>query len=307
MKIKTKFLGVNFSSPLILPSGVFTTLNDFLNGQKNGAGGITTKSYTRFPRQGNPQPVVARFDHGFINSVGLRNVGIEKAIENIKVFQEKLSIPVIISIFDTNINNFIFMIEKILSLRPKFIELNLSCPNVDDEFGKPLGMGVGSSYLVVKKVKEIIGEKTKIIAKLSPNVLNIKEIAKAVEEGGADAIAAINTLGPGMLLDVNTFKPKIGAKMGGVSGPAIFPVALRCVYEIYQTVKIPIIGMGGVSSWEDAVAMFLAGASLVGVGSAIYLKGWDIFTKINHGIDNYLKEKNFSSINEMVGLAHKIN
>lgn len=307
MKIKTKFLGVNFSSPLILPSGVFTTLNDFLNGQKNGAGGITTKSYTRFPRQGNPQPVVARFDHGFINSVGLRNVGIEKATEDIKVFQEKLSIPIIISIFDTNINNFLYMIEKILPLKPKLIELNLSCPNVDDEFGKPLGTGVRSSYLVVKKVKEIIGEKTKIIAKLSPNVLNIKEIAKAVEEGGADAIAAINTLGPGMLIDVNTFKPKIGAKVGGVSGPAIFPVALRCIYEIYQTVKIPIIGMGGVNSWEDAVAMFLAGASLVGVGSAIYLKGWDIFAKINQGIDNYLKEKNFSSINEMVGLTHKIN
>ena len=307
MKIKTEFLGINFPSPLILPSGVFTTLNDFLNAQKKGAGGVTTKSYTRFPRQGNPQPVVARFNHGFINSVGLRNVGIEKALEDIKIFHEKLSIPVIISIFDVNINNFLFMIEKIIPLKPKFIELNLSCPNVDDEFGKPLGMGVESSYLVVKKVKELTGKETKIIAKLTPNVSNIKEIAKAVEEGGADAISAINTLGPGMLLDINTFKPKIGAKMGGVSGPAIFPVALRCIYEIYQTVKIPIIGMGGVSSWEDAVAMFLAGASLVGVGSAIYFKGLDVFVKINQGIENYLKEKNFSLINEVVGLAHKIN
>lgn len=305
--METKFLGINFSSPLILPSGVFTTLTDFLNAQKHGAGAITTKSYTKNPRQGNPQPVVARFDHGFINSVGLRNIGIEKAVDEIKIFQQKLAVPVIVSLFDTNIGNILFMVEKILPLKPNFIELNLSCPNVDDEFGKPLGMGAESSYLVVKKVKKLVGKRTKIIAKLTPNVVNIKEIAKAVEEGGADAISAINTLGPGMLIDINNFRPKIGAKIGGVSGPAIFPVALRCVYEIYQTVKIPIIGMGGVTNWKDAVAMFLAGASIIGVGSAIYLKGWSVFEEINQGVKEYLKQKNFSSPEEIIGLTHQVN
>lgn len=301
------FLGVEFHSPLILPSGVFTTFSDFLNAQKNGAGGITTKSYTQEPRKGNPQPVVARFEHGFINSVGLRNVGIEKALDEIKKFQKELKIPVIVSIFDTKIDHFKKMVEMLLPLKPTFIELNLSCPNVDDEFGKPLGMGAASSYQVVLAVKKLVGKKTKIIAKLSPNVSDIKEIAKAVEAAGADAISAINTVGPGMLLNIDNYRPLIGAKMGGVSGPAILPVALRCVYEIYQSVKIPIIGIGGVTRWQDAVAMFLAGARLIGVGSAIYLKGWKVYEEINQGIADYLKRKNFTSVEEIVGLSHKVN
>ena len=305
--MKTDFLGVTFSSPLILPSGIFTTLNDFQNFKKNGGGGVVTKSYTLHPRQGNPPPVVARFSSGFINSVGLRNVGIKMALDDIKKFQSQLSIPVIVSIFDTKVDNFLKMVDLLLPLKPEFIELNLSCPNVEDEFGKSLGNRADSAYGVTLAVKKKVGKKTKIIAKLTPNVPNIKEIAKAVEEGGADAISAINTVGPGMLIDINTYRPLIGAKMGGVSGPAVFPIALRCLYEIYQTVKIPLIGMGGVTRFEDAVAMFLVGAKLIGVGSALYLKGWRVLLEIKKGIENYLEEKGFSSVDEIVGLAHKIN
>lgn len=305
--MKTDFLGVTFSSPLILPSGIFTTLNDFQNFEKNGGGGVVTKSYTLHPRQGNPQPVVARFSSGFINSVGLRNGGIKIALDDIKKFQSQLSIPVIVSIFDTKVDNFLQMVDLLLPLKPEFIELNLSCPNVEDEFGKSLGNRADSAYQVTLAVKKKVGKKIKIIAKLTPNVPNIKEIAKAVEEGGADAISAINTVGPGMLIDINTYRPLIGAKMGGVSGPAVFPIALRCLYEIYQTVKIPLIGMGGVTRFEDAVAMFLVGAKLIGVGSALYLKGWRVLLEIKKGIENYLEEKGFSSVDEIVGLAHKIN
>lgn len=305
--MKKDFLGITFSSPLILPSGIFTTLNDFQNFEKNGGGGVVTKSYTLYPRQGNPPPVVARYSCGFINSVGLRNVGIKKALDDIKKFQAELSIPVIVSIFDTKVDNFLRMVDFLLPLKPEFIELNLSCPNVENEFGKSLGNQADSAYQVTLAVKKKVGKKTKIIAKLTPNVSNIKEIAKAVEEGGADAISAINTLGPGMLININTYQPLIGAKMGGVSGPSIFPIALRCIYEIYQTVKIPIIGMGGVGQWEDAVAMFLVGAQLIGIGSAIYSKGWRVLSEIKKGINKYLEEKGFSSVDEIVGLAHKVN
>ncbi len=296
---------MSFLSPIILPSGIFTTLSDFKNFEKNRGGAVVTKSYTFLPRKGNPPPVVARFSSGFINSVGLRNVGIEKAIDEIKKFQTELSIPVIVSLFDTRVDYFLRMVEMIFSLAPKFIELNLSCPNVEGEFGKLLASQASSTYEVVKAVKKRVGKKIKVIAKLTPNVLDIKEIAKAAEAGGADAISAINTLGPGMLIDINSYRPLIGAKMGGVSGPAIFPVALRCVYEIYQTVKIPIIGIGGITSWQEAVAMFLVGAQLIGVGSAIYLRGMSVVSEITQGIENYLKEKGFSKIEQIIGLAHQ--
>lgn len=302
--VKVKFCGAAFSSPLVLPSGIFTTLHDFENASLNGVGAVTTKSYTYYPRKGHPAPVVAKYAQGFINSVGLRNAGISEAKKQVKEFQSNLKTPVFVSIFDTKIKDFCQLVLHLLPLKPSFIELNLSCPNVEDEYGKPLATGAESAYEVVKIVKKLVDDKTKIIAKLSPNVPSIKEIARAVEDAGADAISAINTAGPGMIIDIKAKKPVLGAGFGGVSGPAIKPIAVRCVYDIYETVDIPIIGMGGISTWEDAIEMFMAGATLVGIGSALYLKGMRVFQEINEGIANYLKDHKHKSVEEIIGLAH---
>lgn len=303
-KLSIKFCGKTFSSPLILPSGIFTTLNDYLNAEKNGAAAVVTKSYTYFPRQGNPAPTIVRFSSGFLNSVGLKNVGIVEAKKEIEMLRKNLKIWVIVSIFDTNIKNFIQLALHLLPLKLEFLELNLSCPNVEDEYGKPLATEAESAYQVVKKMRKILGEKIKIIAKLSPNVGDIGKIALAVEDAGASAISAINTVGPGMVIDIKKKRPVLGAKKGGVSGPAIKPIAIRCVYEIYKKVNIPIIGMGGVTSFEDAVEMMLAGATLVGVGSAVYLKGWSVYQEILNGLENFLKEEKIKKIERLTGLAH---
>lgn len=303
-KLSIKFCGKTFSSPLILPSGIFTTLNDYLNAEKSGAAAVVTKSYTYFPRQGNPAPTIVRFSSGFLNSVGLKNVGIVEAKKEIEMLRKNLKIWVIVSIFDTNIKNFIQLALHLLPLKLEFLELNLSCPNVEDEYGKPLATEAESAYQVVKKMRKILGEKIKIIAKLSPNVGDIGKIALAVEDAGASAISAINTVGPGMVIDIKKKRPVLGAKKGGVSGPAIKPIAIRCVYEIYKKVNIPIIGMGGVTSFEDAVEMMLAGATLVGVGSAVYLKGWSVYQEILNGLENFLKEEKIKKIERLTGLAH---
>lgn len=302
--LKVNFCGTSFRSPLVLPSGILTTKRDFLNLQVNGAGAITTKSYSFYPREGHLPPVVAKFTAGVINSVGLRNAGIAEAKKHIREFRSTLTIPVFVSLVAEKIKDYAQLVLHLLPLKPAFIELNLSCPNVDDEWGKPLATQFESAYEVVKKIKKLVDKKVKIIAKLSPNVPSIRDVAIAVESAGADAISAINTVGPGMLIDTKSKKPVLGAKQGGVSGPAIKPVALRCVYEIYEEVNIPIIGIGGISTAQDAIDMFMAGATLIGVGSAIYTNGLKVYTEINEGIKKYLQENRYRSIKNLIGLAH---
>lgn len=299
------FCKEEFRSPLVLPSGIFTTLKDFKNAEHWGIGAVTTKSYTYYPRRGNKVPTVAKFGDSFLNSVGLRNLGISEAKKQIVEFRSKLKVPLFISIFDTKIKDFSRLVLHLLPLKPDFIELNLSCPNVEDDYGKPLATAAKSAFKVVKLVKSITGDGTNIVAKLTPNVPDIKEIAVAVEEAGADGITAINALGGGMLIDVKNKKPVLGAGSGAISGPALKPVALKCVYDIYDAVDIPIIGLGGVTDARDAIAMFMAGATLVGVGSAIYLKGMKVIDEINRGIAKYLKENRFKTVSEIVGLAHE--
>ncbi|MBI3955036.1 dihydroorotate dehydrogenase [Candidatus Gottesmanbacteria bacterium] len=302
--LSIKFIGVDFNSPFILPSGIITEIPEHKRAIEAGAGGITLKSLTFEKREGNPLPRVWKFDCGMINSVGLRNAGIEKGTDEIKVFlQENKNIPIIVSLFATKIKEFLSLVEKVVPLNPSFIELNLSCPNVDDEFGKPLGMEKGAAGEIVRAVKKIT-RKVPVLAKLSPNVNDIAEIARSCEAEGADGIVAINTIGPGMIIDIGKRKPILGAKKGGVSGPAILPVAVRCVYEIYEAVKIPIIGMGGVTKWQDVVEVMMAGATLVGVGTATYLKGMKIYSQLKQELGEYLQKENITNLRELVGVAH---
>lgn len=301
--LEVEFSGIKFANPLILPSGIIQEIADHKQAEKAGAGGVTLKSLTAEPRKGNPIPRVITYECGVLNSVGLINPGIKKGVDLVADFVKDSQIPVIASVFSTKVKEFVELVEKVAEAEPDIVELNLSCPNTIDELGESLGMGVVSTAQVVKEVREAVGVKVKLMAKLSPNVSDIGEVAKAAEAAGADAISAINTVGPGMVIDIKRRKPILGNKEGGVSGPGIRPIAIRCVYDIYEAVKIPILGMGGVGKWQDAVEMMMAGARLVGVGVAVY-KGYEVFKKIKRGLVNYLKEQNIESLNTLVGVAH---
>lgn len=302
--VSVTYCGVSFPNPLILPSGIAQEIPaDHMRAIKAGAGGITTKSLTIEPREGNPLPRVAKYAEGFLNSVGLRGPGIEKGKTLIKEFLATSPVPVLVSVFATNVGDFARLAEELCPLGPHFLELNLSCPNVEDDMGKPLGLGTESAGAAVSAVKKIAGN-VPVLAKLTPNIANIAEVAKACEEAGADGIVAINAAGPGMLIDITRKRPILGAKRGAVSGPAIRPIAVRCVYDIYETVKIPIIGMGGVTTWQDVVEMMMAGASLVGVGSATYFKGYGVYEEMKKGLQEYMDKEGTKNLQELVGVAH---
>lgn len=304
MSLKVKFLGINFNNPLILPSGILQEIAAHRQAERYGLGGVTMKSLTVESREGNPMPRVIKYDCGFLNSVGLKNPGIKAGVKQLTKFVKDSKIPVIASIFAIKIKDFRLLAEQVVKAKPDLVELNLSCPNTVDELGQPLGMGAGSTYAAVKAVRDSVGKKVKLIAKLSPNVADISAVAKAAEEAGADAICAINTVGPGMVIDIKTKRPILGNKEGGLSGPGIRPIAVRCVYDIYQEVKIPIIGMGGVETAKDVIEMMLAGASLVGVGSAMYSYGFSIYEKIKTGLITYMKDNKIKSLEELIGGAH---
>lgn len=302
--LNIKFLGIEFNNPLVMPSGILQEAAAHYQAEKNGLGGITTKSMTMEPREGNPLPRVIKYEHGILNSVGLRNPGIKKGVGEWKKFIKETRIPVLASVFAVKVADFVYLAKEVEKIKPAMIELNLSCPNTVDELGEPLGMGVESTAAAVRAVRKALKKETKILAKLSPNVNNIGEVAKAAEDSGADAISAINTVGPGMVIDIKTRKPILGNLCGGMSGPGIRPLAVRCVWDIYNSVKCPILGMGGVETARDVVEMMLAGASLVGVGSAWYRHGFGIYEKIKTDLRQYMKENKIESLKELVGGAH---
>lgn len=298
------YVGVRFPNPLVLPSGIAQEIpRDHQRAIDAGVGGITTKSLTIEPREGNPIPRVIRHNQEILNSVGLKGPGLEKGKPLIKDFIKTSPVPVIVSVFAVTVKDFERFAHEFCPLKPALLELNLSCPNVEDEYGACLATGLESSAKVVSAVKKIAG-KIPVLAKLTPNVANIADVAKACEAAGADGIVAINTVGPGMVIDIKTKRPILGAKRGGVSGQGIKPIAVRCVYDIYESVKIPIIGMGGVSTWQDTVEMMMAGATLVGVGSATYFKGMGVYEEIKQGLTAYMEQEGISSLTELIGIAH---
>lgn len=302
--ISINFCDVTFPNPFVLPSGIITEIPEHKKAIEAGAGGVTLKSITYEKREGNPIPRVWKYDCGMLNSVGLRNPGIDTGVKEVaKFLKENKKIPIIVSLFSTKIKEFSFMVEKILPLFPLFIELNISCPNVEDDFGKPLGLERGAAAKVVTEVKKVSG-KIPVIAKLTPNVSDIAEIAKACEAAGADGITAINAVSQGIIIDIKKRKPVMGAKTGAVSGPAILPISVRCVYDIYEVVKIPIIGVGGVTSISDVIQMFMAGATLIGVGTATYLKGMGIYNQLKKELEEYMEKENIKSLKELIGVAH---
>jgi dihydroorotate dehydrogenase (NAD+) catalytic subunit len=302
--LSTDIAGVQLTSPLVLASGILgITAESLARIAKLGAGAVTTKSFSVEPREGHKNPCVVPFEHGIVNAVGLANPGARSMNSQILRFKAISETAIIASVFGRTVDEFGQAVELAAEAQPDLIELNVSCPNVSAEFGAPFGSSFESTASVTKLAKQK-ARSIPVAVKLTTNCPSIGEMARICEANGADAITAINTIGPGMLLDENVAKPVLSNVVGGVSGPAILPVALRAVWDIYKSVEIPIIGTGGVTSARAAVQLIMAGAKAVGIGSAIYLEGIHVFEAVNQGISAFLSERGHQSVLDIVGRAH---
>ncbi len=300
--ISTRLTKVKLKNPTILAAGILgSTAASLKRIADSGAGAVTTKSIGPVRSKGNENPVIVEVPNGLINAIGLPSPNPEEAIEELRILLRRVKIPVIASIYGRTIQEFGEVSELVSSVKPAIIEVNISCPNIRDE--KPFGIDPESSG----RITEIVKDSTNIpvAVKLSPNVADIRAIARAVEDSGADIISAVNSLGPGMVIDIETANPILSNIFGGVSGNVIKPISVRCVYEIYEEVEIPIIGIGGISSGKDAVEMLMAGASAVGIGTAIRSYGIGVFEKISNEIKTFMKSHNYSKLNDIIGIAHK--
>jgi len=301
-RLKVELAGLSLVSPTMLASGILGYSAETLkNVAENGAGAVVTKSVGLKPRSGYANPTVVHVACGLINAVGLPNPGIDEFTRDIKEAKAVLKVPLVASVYGFSAEEYMVVAEKAVEAGADAIELNVSCPHVK-ETGAEIGQNPNVLAEVVRKVKGAVDKP--VFVKLSPNVADISEIAEAAVKAGADAITAINTV-KAMAIDIETTRPILSNKRGGLSGPAIKPIAVRCVYDIYERVRVPIIGCGGVTSWQDAVEFMLAGASAVQIGTAVALKGPSIFRSVVRGIDTYLRKKGFRSVKEIVGLAHR--
>ena len=296
--ISLEFLGLRFPSPVILASGVLGTTPGGLNkAAMAGAGGVTTKSLGINPRDGHPLPALVEVEGGYLNAMGLPNPGVESFTEEISSYE--IPVPLIGSIYGSDAEEFA---KAAIEIAPQvdLLELNLSCPHGGD-YGSTVGTKPSLVEDIIGRVQREID--LPLLAKLTPNVADISEIGKAAQNGGADAVVAVNTLN-GMSIDIETERPVLGNISGGLSGPAIHPVAVAAIYDLYQVLSIPLVGIGGISSGRDLVEMMLAGASIVGLGTAIATEGLEVFRDINQFFRSYLCKKNLEP-HELVGRAHE--
>lgn len=299
--LNTKLASLELRNPTLLASGILGISADTLEMVfRAGAGAVVTKSISLEPREGHRNPTIVGLEHGLLNAIGLANQGAEAFKEELQKMRGEKR-PIIVSIVGRDSEEFAKAAALLDDAPVKAFELNLSCPHVKG-YGLELGSDPSSVAEIIKAVKK--RTKKPIFVKLSPNVTDVVQIAQVAEEAGADAITATNTI-RAMAIDIESFKPILSNKVGGLSGPALKPVALRCVYEIYQQVKIPIIGCGGITGWQDAIEYLLAGARAVQIGTAITYKGLKVFDEVIKGITSYLLKMNFKRVDELVGLSHK--
>ena len=301
MSLKIKFLGKEFINPIIPASGTFGFGYEFVDlYDLNILGGIALKGTTLEPRYGNPLPRIAECPSGMINAIGLQNPGVDKVVnEEVKKLREVYNQQIIANVGGHSVYEYVETVRKFNDADDVFaVELNISCPNVKGG-GMAFGTDPKTAYELVKEVKAVC--KKPLIVKLSPNVTDIVAMAKAVEEAGADAVSLINTL-VGMRINLKTGEPIISIKKGGYSGPGIYPVALRMVYEVSHAVNIPVIGMGGVSNAYEVLEMMYAGASLVQVGAANLVDPYAC-KKIIEDLPKVMEEYNIKSLEEIIGRA----
>lgn len=296
------FAGLALENPTMLASGILGYSAESLSRvAKGGAGAVVTKSIGVEPRAGYANPTVVQAESGLINAMGLPNPGIDVYSGEIRYAKTVLRVPLIVSVFGYSAENYAKVAKKAVDAGADGIELNVSCPHVK-QTGAEIGQSSKFLSEVVEKVKATISKP--LIVKLSPNVADIAVLAHAAVEAGADALTAVNTL-KAMAIDAETMKPILSNIEGGLSGPAVKPVALRCVWDIRERFDVPIIGCGGITDWRDAVEFFLAGASAVQIGTAVGLVDVDVFRQINRGVLTYLRKKHYGSVKEIVGLAHR--
>ncbi|MHB0876150.1 MAG: dihydroorotate dehydrogenase [Anaerolineae bacterium] len=303
--LSTRICGVRLRNPTILASGILGLSGEVLGRIAHcGAGAVITKSCSLKPRLGHANPVVVDYGAGMINAVGLANPGVEAIVQEIRTARELLAplgVPIIASIFANSIYDFGTTARYISEAEPDLIEANISCPNVEEEFGQIFSSTPYVAGQVTRRVKA--STKIPIIVKLSPNVSNIGEVAKAVVAAGADAISAINTVGPGMLVDVETARPVLTNRVGGLSGPAVRPLAIRCVYDICGAVDVPVIGIGGIETGRDAAEMLTVGACAVAMGSAVHRRGIGVFGAVSGELADIMARLGFERLCQLQGRA----
>ena len=297
MNTKINFAGIEMKNPVTVASGTFGYGREFSNFfDLSKLGGIITKGTSLKPKSGNKPPRVCETVSGMLNSIGLQNPGVEYFAENDLPFLRQYDTAIIVNACGSTIDEYVELCKILNTLDIDGVELNLSCPNV-----KKGCMAFGNTYDGVKEVTSQVRKvlDKPLIVKLTPNVTNIAEIAKAVEDAGADGVSLINTL-LGMKIDINKRKPVLANNTGGLSGPAIKPVAVRMVYQVAQAVKIPILGMGGIVNGEDAIEFMLAGASAISIGAGNFISPTTSIDTIKQ-IEEYMKKNNIEDINEIVG------
>ena len=299
MNTKVTIAGVELKNPVMTASGTFGSGAEYSEFYDLGAlGAVVTKGVANVPWPGNPTPRIAETRSGMLNAIGLQNPGIDVFVKRDIPFLKQYDTKIIVNVCGKSEEDYCEVVERLAEEPVDLLEINVSCPNV-----KEGGIAFGQDPKALQHITEQVKKRAKqpVIMKLSPNVTDIAEMAKAVEAGGADAISLINTL-TGMKIDINRRKFVLANKTGGVSGPAIHPIAVRMVYQAFHAVKVPIIGMGGIASAEDAIEMILAGASAISVGTANFHNP-SVTMEIVDGIQDYMKQYGFTSVNEMVGLV----
>ncbi|NQV42312.1 MAG: dihydroorotate dehydrogenase [Candidatus Marinimicrobia bacterium] len=299
-----RFLGKEISTPLTLASGIlgisFSSLQRVV---RDGAGMVTTKSLSIEPRIGHEGPVIAEFDGGLINSVGLTNPGIAEGLEEVEKFHQGIEGVVIVSVFGANAEEFVQLAKAVNDSSADILELNLSCPNVEDEFKRPFALMPDKVTEIVSAVKAV--SNIPVLAKLSPNANDISAIAKLTEAAGADGLTMINTLGHGMVIDAIAKRPVLRNNFGGISGPCIKPLAIKLIHDAYKVVDIPILGTGGVSTGLDAIEMMMAGASAIGIGSAVYDHGLDVFKSIREEMETFMEVQGYAQYSDLIGILEE--
>lgn len=299
MDMRVKIAGVEWNNPVTVASGTFGSgeeYSEFVD--LNRLGAVTTKGVANVPWPGNPTPRVAEIHSGMMNAIGLQNPGIDVFCKRDIPFLRQYDTKIIVNVCGRSTEDYCEVVERLANEDVDMLEINISCPNVK-EGGIAFGQNPKAAEEITRAVKKYA--KQPVIMKLSPNVSSISEMAKAVEAGGADAISLINTL-TGMKIDINRKTFALANKTGGVSGPAIHPIAVRMVYEAANAVNVPIIGMGGIETAEDAIEMLLVGASAVSVGTANFYNP-NVTMEIVDGIARYMEQNHFASVQDMVGIV----
>lgn len=297
MNTEVKIAGVTFRNPVMTASGTFGSgieYSEFVD--LNQLGAVVTKGVANVPWEGNKTPRMAETYGGMLNAIGLQNPGIEVFIKRDIPFLKQFKTPIIVNVCGKTVEDYLEVVERLGDQPIDMLEINVSCPNVK-EGAIAFGQKADALFNITKEIKN--KAKQPIIMKLSPNVTDITEMAKAAEAAGADALSLINTI-TGMQIDIHKRQFTIANKTGGLSGPAIKPIAVRMVYQTAQAVQIPIIGMGGIANAEDAIEFILAGATAISVGAMNFVNPY-VTIEVKEGIEDYLNQYNISDINQLIG------